>query len=199
MLSEEPTANFRMVLEWAASKNEDGTRVYALMGLSSTKIMPAKLQMVRLLLHQHGYKTRSSQAHTAGTGRQRAGVLTAWDPKQLKAITLEGGQLHRTIVQGRHMVMRFDEPGPSRQQQQGHLFDFGLRYMHVRGNHAGATRDEVNRVWMRANQADIRLHNGHGRMMTAETGTPSQRRRAIRRLERTATTSPCRTLRRAAA
>ena len=146
VLAEEPTANFRMVLEWAESKNEDGTRVYALMGLSSTKIRPARLALVRLLLLRHGYRTRASQAHAGGTGRQRAGVLTAWDPKQLKALPVEGGQLHRTIVQGRHMVMRFGVPGVDRSPGRGHLLDFGLRYMHVRGSHAGAARDEVNRA-----------------------------------------------------
>ena len=165
VFSEEPTANFRMVLEWAQSKNADGTRVYALMGLSSTKIRPARLTLVRLLLHKHGYRTRASQTHASGTGRQRAGVLTAWDPKQLKALPLAGGQLHRTIVQGRHMIMRFDEAG-ARSPQRGHLLDFGLRYMHVRGSHAGATRDEVNRAWERANHADLQVHSLHGRLIT---------------------------------
>jgi|TARA_B110001469_G_scaffold14670_1_gene14845 hypothetical protein len=72
-LAEEPTANFRSVLEWAQSKNEDGTRVYALMRLSSTKIRPARLELVRLLLLRHGYRSRASQALTGGAGRQRAG------------------------------------------------------------------------------------------------------------------------------
>ena len=166
VLAEEPTANFRMVLEWAESKNEDGTRVYALMGLSSTKIRPARLALVRLLLLRHGYRTRASQAHAGGTGRQRAGVLTAWDPKQLKALPVEGGQLHRTIVQGRHMIMRFGVPGVDRSPGRGHLLDFGLRYMHVRGSHAGAARDEVNRAWLRANHADLQLHSKYGRLMT---------------------------------
>jgi hypothetical protein len=125
-LAEESTANFRIVLEWAESKNEDGTRVYALMGLSSTKIRPARLAIVRLLLLRHGYRTRASQAHAGATGRQRAGVLAAWDPKQLKALPVEGGQLHRTIVQGRHMVMRFGVPGVDRSPGRGHLLDFGL-------------------------------------------------------------------------
>ena len=62
--------------------------------------------------------------------------------------------------------MRFGTPGLDRSPERGHLFDFGLRYMHVRGNHAGAARDEVNRAWLRANRADLQLHSMHGRLMT---------------------------------
>ena len=165
-LAEEPTANFRSVLEWAASRDKDGRRVYALMGLSSTKIRPARLELVRLLLLRHGYRSRASQARTGGAGRQRAGVLTAWDPTQLKAVPLEGGQLHRTVVQGRHMIMRFNLAGLDRPGERGHLLDFSLRYMHVRGSHAGAPRDEVNRAWERANHADLQLHRRFGKLMT---------------------------------
>ena len=38
--------------------------------------------------------------------------------------------------------------------------------MHVRGSHAGAARDEVNRAWLRANHADLQLHSKYGRLMT---------------------------------
>ena len=62
--------------------------------------------------------------------------------------------------------MRFGTPGLDRSPEHGHLLDFGLRYMHVRGNHAGAARDEVNRAWLRANRADLQLHSMHGRLMT---------------------------------
>jgi hypothetical protein len=64
------------------------------------------------------------------------------------------------------MIMRFNLAGVDRPRERGHMLDFSLRYMHVRGSHAGASRDEVNRAWQRANHVDLQLHHRFGRLMT---------------------------------
>ena len=137
-LALQPQGALRRLVEWCSMTNEDGSKMYALFGLSSTKVHRLRTNLLRITMRLNGYNTRLSQVEQRTGGRPRAGVMVAWDPKQLRAQTLRPGargeadRIHRVVTKGRHVIMRFEaatKPATGR----GHDFDLAVRYMVNRG------------------------------------------------------------------
>ena len=101
------------VMDLAKQLNADEqlSKRYGLFVFTETRVGEFDKSETRIKFTELGYKTvivwgvKGRGEKRART--ERAGVIIAWDPKSLEAVTLRHGRLYETIVKGRVVHMRF--------------------------------------------------------------------------------------------
>lgn len=181
--------------------DEFQTKRHALLVLSETQTRSSEVATTRVQMVQWGYQVVVSRGVRGMQREERGGVIVAWDAKTLTALPLtRKGRLHRVVVRGRVVQMRFrvragdgerwggqgrhdglDERGP---QGDRHGYDLDLLACYMpqrRGNRKALA--EAGKAWTTLTEKVARLA-GAGRLMiigdlNAELKTEMQRRGVV--------------------
>ena len=88
--------------------DEFQTKKHALLVLSETQTRRSEVETTRVQMVEWGYRVVISRGVRGEQREERGGVIVAWDAKTLTALPMgKEGRLHRVVIRGRVVQMRF--------------------------------------------------------------------------------------------